>query len=119
MNWTSIAGITGALGVGFGAFGAHALRGRITDELMAAYQTAVQYHLVHAVALLALALYARASSTRIDVPAGLMLAGVVLFSGSLYAMALTGVVRLGIVTPLGGVCFIASWLAVAFALSVR
>lgn len=111
MKWISIAGVTGALGVAFGAFGAHALRGRIADNFLAAYHTGVNYHLLHAAVLLALALYAKASSAPIRVPAVLFLAGIVLFSGSLYAMALTGSPRFGWITPIGGLCFIAGWLA--------
>jgi uncharacterized membrane protein YgdD (TMEM256/DUF423 family) len=117
MDWLRIAGLTGALGVGFGAFGSHALRGRIADNYFTAYQTGVLYHLVHAAVLVALALYARATSARIGVPAGLLVAGIILFSGSLYVMALTSAVRLGMVTPMGGLCFIGGWVAIAFTLT--
>src|SRR6185503_2100235 len=110
--WLRLAAVLGFLGVACGAFGAHALKGRLSESLLGAWHTAVLYHLIHAVALLALALYARATTQPVDWPAGLMLAGIVLFSGSLYAMALTGVTRLGIVTPFGGLCLLAGWIGV-------
>src|SRR5690349_6669442 len=113
MNWTRIAGVTGALGVALGAFGAHALRGRIAEDLLAAYRTGVEYHLVHAVALLAFAASGRASSGRAGLPGWLFLAGIVLFSGSLYAMVLTGQRGFGALTPFGGLCFIGGWLTLA------
>jgi uncharacterized membrane protein YgdD (TMEM256/DUF423 family) len=111
MSWIKVAAVVGFLGVALGAFGAHGLRGRISESLLGAYQTGVLYHLVHAGVLVALALYARATSAAITLPASLVLAGIVLFSGSLYAMALTGIGRFGMVTPLGGLCFLAGWLS--------
>lgn len=111
MLWIRVAAAFGFLGVAFGAFGAHALRDRVEPSLLSAYQTGVLYHLLHAAALLALALYSRATSSDIAWPAGLWLAGMLLFSGSLYAMALTGVTKLGAVTPFGGLCFLGGWLA--------
>lgn len=109
MPWLKIAAVVGFLAVAFGAFGAHGLRGKVDESMYAAYETGALYHLVHAVVLLALGLYARATSHAVGWPAGLFLAGVVLFSGSLYAMAITGFTRLGPVTPIGGVCFLAGW----------
>jgi uncharacterized membrane protein YgdD (TMEM256/DUF423 family) len=111
MAWTKVAAVVGFVGVALGAFGAHGLKGRISEQLLSAYQTGVLYHLVHAVVLLALALYARASSISITLSAALLLAGIVLFSGSLYAMALSGITRFGMVTPLGGLCFLGGWLS--------
>jgi uncharacterized membrane protein YgdD (TMEM256/DUF423 family) len=116
VSWISISAVIGFLGVAFGAFGAHGLKGRVPENLLAAYHTGVLYHLIHAVALLALALYGRATSTAIGVPATLLAAGIVLFSGSLYAMALTGMTRLGIITPFGGLCFLAGWVMIAIRL---
>lgn len=112
MTWTKLAAVLGFVGVALGAFGAHGLRGRVAENLLGAYQTGVQYHLVHVVVLLALALYARATSAVITIPAALMVAGIVLFSGSLYAMALTGVTKLGMITPFGGLCYLAGWIAI-------
>jgi uncharacterized membrane protein YgdD (TMEM256/DUF423 family) len=112
MTWIRVAAVFGFLGVALGAFGAHGLRGKIPENLLQAWHTGVLYHLIHAVALLALALYAKSAAANVNVPAGLFSAGIVLFSGSLYAMALTGVTRLGVVTPFGGLAFLAGWIAV-------
>lgn len=99
----------GFLAVAFGAFGAHALRDRIAPELLTVYQTGAAYHLAHAVALLAVALFGRATRQSVTLTAGSFVAGIVLFSGSLYLMALTGERRLGMVTPFGGVSFLIGW----------
>jgi len=106
---SSLAGLTGVV---CGAFGAHALRLRLTQlGTREAWQTAVHYHLLHAVALLALAALARNATGRLPAwIAGLWTAGIVLFSGSLYGLALGGPRALGPVTPLGGVAFISGWL---------
>jgi uncharacterized membrane protein YgdD (TMEM256/DUF423 family) len=109
--WVGVAAALGSLGVALGAFGAHALRGRLPPELLAAWHTAVQYHLVHSAALLALGLYASATGRSVRLPAGLLTAGIVLFSGSLYLLAGAGQRWAGPVTPLGGLCLIAGWLA--------
>ena len=105
-----IAAVAGFTGVAFGAFGAHGLKGIIAPELMAAYQTGVLYHLVHAVVMLALSawLYVRPASW-IRRSAWMMTLGLVLFSGSLYAMALTGERALGVITPFGGVSWLIGW----------
>jgi uncharacterized membrane protein YgdD (TMEM256/DUF423 family) len=111
-----IAALTGFLGVALGAFGAHGLRDRLSAEMMAAYQTGVQYHLVHSVALLGVAVLASRSASRFVPAAGwLFTLGIVLFSGSLYIMAMTGLTRLGIVTPFGGLAFLAGWAALVIA----
>lgn len=104
-----MAAIFGLLAVALGAFGAHALRDRLPERLLAAYNTGVLYQLVHSVALLALALYARATATQIGLPASLFVAGMLLFSGSLYAMAISGWTQLGIVTPFGGLAMLGGW----------
>lgn len=110
--WWTAGGVIGALGVGLGAFGAHGLRGVVEDpHLLEVWETGARYHLIHALALCAVA--AHPSSPRWA--GGLFIAGVVLFSGSLYTMTLTGARWLGAITPLGGLCFIAGWLALAFA----
>lgn len=98
------------MAVAAGAFGAHGLRNRVAPTLLEAYQTGAHYHLVHAAALLALALYGRSTAASIHFPAGCWTAGIVLFSGSLYAMALSGVTKLGIITLFGGLAFLAGWL---------
>jgi uncharacterized membrane protein YgdD (TMEM256/DUF423 family) len=108
--------LSGAVAVAAGAFGAHALRGRLAPDLLAVYQTGAQYQAVHALALLASGYLAGRAPGPLAAAAGwLFLAGSILFSGSLYALALSGVRALGAVTPLGGVAFIAGWLALAAA----
>lgn len=109
--WLALAALLGASGVVTGAFGAHALRARLTPEQLASWSTAVQYQLLHAVALLALALWASATSRPVWLPATLFAAGIVMFSGSIYGLVLGGPRWLGPVTPLGGACFIAGWLS--------
>jgi uncharacterized membrane protein YgdD (TMEM256/DUF423 family) len=111
-----ISGFVGALAVGCGAFGAHALKARLAPDLLAIWNTGAHYHLVHAVALLALALHAQATKSHGGSGVwawGLMLSGVLVFSGSLYALALSGVRMLGAITPIGGVLLIAGWIAAA------
>ena len=108
--------IVAATGVALGAFGAHGLRERLEPQMLAVWQTAVLYHLLHAVAVIAIALAAAHWRDRLVViSGGLLLAGIVLFSGSLYLLAFTGIRWLGAVTPLGGLAFIAGWLALAWA----
>ena len=118
--WTSVAAGTLALAVMIGAFGAHALRDRLDAYSMGVYEKAVFYHFVHALGLLVVSLMPRAGVLS-EAKAGwvciLLLAGVVLFSGSLYALAITGVRALGAVTPLGGLCFIAAWLLLTYAVA--
>lgn len=110
MLWIRIAAALGFLGVALGAFGAHALKARLTPELLAVWQTGVLYHLIHALALLALALYARAAApASITAPAAALVLGIALFSGSLYALALTGIRPLGAITPFGGLSFLFAW----------
>lgn len=111
MRWIRTAAVLGFLAVAMGAFGAHALRERIDPSLMRVYQTGAHYHLVHAVALLALALYGRHARIRVSIPAWAFVIGITLFSGSLYGMAITGATRLGMITPLGGLCLLAGWLS--------
>ena len=115
--FVSLGAIAAALGVALGAFGAHALKGRLSADMLAVWQTAVQYHLWHALGLVAVGLLAQQlpASGPIRLGGWLMLAGIVLFSGSLYVLAASGVRWLGAVTPFGGACFIAGWLAVAYA----
>lgn len=109
--WITIASVSGFLAVVAGAFGAHGLRARVAAEQLAAWQTASQYHLLHSVALLALALFAARADTPIRIQGSLFVAGIVLFSGSIYLLVLTGARWLGPVTPLGGLLLIAGWLS--------
>lgn len=95
----------------FGAFGAHALRARISPEMLAVFETGVRYQLIHAFAVFASAWGWARWRQRVFGTAGLLfLAGIVVFSGSLYLLALTGQRWLGAVTPLGGLAFLAGWL---------
>ena len=110
--WT-IGSISAFLAVAAGAFGAHALKTRVAPDLLLVYETGVRYQLIHAIALLAVGLAAvHRPSGGWAIPVGLFTAGTVLFSGSLYVLALSGIRWLGAVTPLGGVCFLVGWLAV-------
>lgn len=111
--------LSAALAVAAGAFGAHALRARLDARMLEVFETAARYQMYHALALLAVgALVARLEAPR-ALPAlwsgWLFVAGTVLFSGSLYAMALSGLRALGAITPVGGICFIAGWLLLAAA----
>ncbi len=107
------AAFAGALGVVLGAFGAHALRGSIEPRLIETFQTAVQYQLIHALALLLVSLTMGwlGQSLSFEISAYAFMAGIILFSGSLYGLVLTEMKWLGPVTPLGGLCLIVGWLA--------
>ena len=120
MIWSAIGAAGLALAVMLGAFGAHGLRGKLDSYLMGIYERAVFYHFIHAVGLLVVPILVRTTALR--PPAGtlvcaLLLAGIVIFSGSLYLLALTGTRWLGAITPIGGLCFIAAWLVLAAALA--
>jgi uncharacterized membrane protein YgdD (TMEM256/DUF423 family) len=112
-----LASLLAAAAVAAGAFGAHALKARLSADLLGVWQTAVLYHALHAVALLGvgLLLLARPELGAARLAAWLFVAGIVLFSGSLYALSLTGVRPLGAITPFGGLAMIAGWLALAWA----
>lgn len=116
--WLMLGAIAGFLGVGLGAFGAHALRERLQPDLLAVYRTGVEYQFYHAFALLAVGLLAMQKTGRAcDVAGACFAAGIVLFSGSLYALALSGVRALGAITPIGGVLFLVGWISLAVAAS--
>lgn len=116
MNWTAIGAWSLALAVAIGAFGAHVLRGRLDDYSISVYERAVFYHFVHALGILIVAALASAGVLRQRASVWvcrLLAIGIVLFSGSLYALALTGNKMLGAITPFGGVSFISAWVALA------
>ena len=104
-------GVAALLAVALGAFGAHALRSRVSPEMLAVWHTGVEYHVFHALGLLAVGIVAihLPDSSPLKWSGALMLAGIVLFSGSLYLLALTGERSLGAVTPVGGLAFLAAW----------
>jgi len=107
----TLGAVAGLLAVALGAFGAHALRGRLDDYARGIFETAVQYHFHHSLALLAVGLLAinAPDASLLKSSGWLFLIGLLLFSGSLYALSLTGVKWLGAITPLGGLAFIAGW----------
>ncbi|MEO7359415.1 MAG: DUF423 domain-containing protein [Gemmatimonadaceae bacterium] len=108
--------LSGAIGVGAGAFGAHALRARLEPRMLEVFETGARYQMYHAVALLLVAWAASRWPGSLTTASGwLMVAGTVFFSGSLYAMALTDIRVLGAITPIGGAFFIAGWLCLAAA----
>jgi uncharacterized membrane protein YgdD (TMEM256/DUF423 family) len=111
-----VGAVAACIAVGFGAFGAHGLRGRLSPDMLAIFETGVRYQMYHALAILVVALvYAHAPTRLVSAAGWLFTGGIVLFSGSLYLLALTGVTTLGAITPLGGVAFLAGWLCLAAA----
>lgn len=120
-NFLLIGALAGFLGVALGAFGAHGLRGRLSPEMLAVFETGVRYQMYHALALLlTAAAIGRIGGARLLVVAGwCFVAGIVLFSGSLYALALTGVSKLGAITPIGGLAFLIGWACLAIFAAAR
>jgi uncharacterized membrane protein YgdD (TMEM256/DUF423 family) len=117
-TFLGIGALLGFLGVALGAFGAHALRTRLSPDMLAVFETGVRYQMYHVFAILIVAaVIGSVGNARLLVIAGwAFVAGIVLFSGSLYALALTGVRGLGAVTPFGGLLFLLGWaVLVAFA----
>ena len=117
--------VAGFVGVALGAFGAHALRARLSADHLAVFETGVRYHLVHALALVLVGVLinlappvhgAGRRPARLTTAAGwFFTVGIVLFSGSLYVLSITGTTAVGVVTPLGGLCFLAGWACLALA----
>ena len=104
------------LGVALGAFGAHGLRSRLAPDMLAAFETGVRYQMYHALALLLTAvLMARMGGWLVSLAGWAFVAGIVLFSGSLYALAVSGVTTFGAITPLGGLAFLIGWACLAIA----
>jgi uncharacterized membrane protein YgdD (TMEM256/DUF423 family) len=111
----ALGSLSAGIAVVLGAFGAHALKARLAPDMLAAYETGVRYHFVHALALLAVAwACTRWPGPAVSVSGWLFLAGTLLFSGSLYALSLSGVRLLGAITPLGGVAWIVGWVCLAW-----
>jgi len=103
--------------VGLGAFGAHALKSRISSEMLDVYQTGVHYHIFHALGLILIGIiaYWLSESNLVLWSGGLILAGIIVFSGSLYILSISGIRAFGAVTPIGGVAFLAGWILLAYA----
>lgn len=111
-----LAAVSGLIGVAMGAFGAHGLRSKLPENLMSAFETGVQYQLIHTLAVVACCILAVQFRTVWFHYAALsFLLGILLFSGSLYGLALTGMKWLGPVTPLGGLMFLAGWVVMLIA----
>lgn len=112
------ASISGFLAVAIGAFGAHGLKQKISEEMMTVYQTGVQYHFYHTLALLGVGILLQQfpQSLALKVSGWGMLVGMLVFSGSLYLLALSGTRWLGAITPIGGVALLVAWLALAVAI---
>jgi uncharacterized membrane protein YgdD (TMEM256/DUF423 family) len=113
-KYTILGAINLFLSVALGAFGAHGLKGKISATMLDVFHTGVQYHMIHALGLLAVGLLAeRLTATKLLNTAGnLLFIGIILFSGSLYLLAVTSITNLGIITPFGGLCFLAGWLLI-------
>ncbi|WP_068827504.1 DUF423 domain-containing protein [Pseudomonas sp. BMS12] len=111
-----LAALAGFTGVALGAFAAHGLKGQLGAQYLAVFQTGVHYQLIHALALFGVALLAeRLPGRLLKVAGNLFAVGILLFSGSLYLLALSGIGKLGMITPLGGLCFLAGWLCLGLA----
>jgi uncharacterized membrane protein YgdD (TMEM256/DUF423 family) len=105
-----VGALAGFLGVAFGAFGAHALRARLTPEMLGVFETGVRYQMYHALAIIGVGLMLARTGGWLYATAGwLFTAGVVLFSGSLYVLALTGTAAFGAITPIGGLLLLGGW----------
>lgn len=113
MVWIKAASVLMFLGVALGAFGAHALKDKVDPYFLDVFKTGVLYHLIHALGLFAVGWLSSVSQDPKIMWAGIFLiAGIVLFSGSLYAMTLTGIRMFGAVTPFGGLCFLTAWVLI-------
>jgi uncharacterized membrane protein YgdD (TMEM256/DUF423 family) len=117
MNWSAIGAIFLAVAVGLGAFGAHGLKDRLDAYSLGIWEKAVFYHFIHSMGILVVSMLPRSGTFPMGAASNvcwLLSAGVLIFSGSLYTLALTGVRTMGAITPIGGVCFIAAWLLLAY-----
>lgn len=116
-TFITLAALNGLLAVGFGAFGAHALKARLDDYAMGVFSTATQYHFYHSLALLAVGILAISfpASSLLRSSGVAFLLGILVFSGSLYLLSLTGARWLGAITPFGGVAFLVGWACLALA----
>ena len=114
--WISLGAAYGFFAVALGAFGAHALKQRLSTDMLAVWRTGVEYHFYHALALILLGLIARQTpSTTLNASGACFALGVLIFSGSLYALALSDIRILGAITPLGGLLFLTGWILLGYA----
>jgi uncharacterized membrane protein YgdD (TMEM256/DUF423 family) len=112
----TLGSISGALAVMIGAFGAHGLKNKLCDQMMTVYKTGVEYHFYHTFALLGIGLLALHCESKLLTASGWSMAvGILLFSGSLYALSISGIRVLGAITPIGGLFFIIGWVLLATA----
>ncbi len=116
--WIALGAINAFLAVGFGAFGAHGLKAKLTAQMLAVYQTGVEYHMAHALGLVLIGVMSLhfPESVWLKTSAGLLLLGIILFSGSLYILSMTGIRQLGMITPIGGLAFLLGWLCLFVAI---
>src|SRR5712692_5643569 len=115
-TFTFIGALMGLLGVGLGAFGAHGLRTRLAPDMLAVFETGVRYHMYHALALLAVGLaISQWPESKVQMAGWAFIFGIVVFSGSLYLLSITGVRWLGAITPIGGVGFLIGWILLVWA----
>ncbi len=112
--WWISGALSGFFAVAMGAFGAHALAGKLSTRSLEIYQTAAHYHLIHAVALLAVGAWTSQHPETGNAAGWLFLTGTIIFSGSLYLLAITDIKWLGAITPIGGTLFLAGWLSIAW-----
>jgi uncharacterized membrane protein YgdD (TMEM256/DUF423 family) len=116
MNWIAAGAIAALIGVAAGAFGAHGLRSRLPADLLAVFEVAVRYQMYHALALILLGVGAdRLAPGPARIAGQSFLLGILIFSGSLYALALSGIRWLGAITPIGGLAFLVGWVALIVA----
>lgn len=114
--WLALGALNALLAVASGAFGAHGLKARVAAELLPIWETGARYHMYHALGLLAVGFLAlHKPGTLVNASGWALLAGIVVFSGSLYALTLSGVRALGAITPIGGVSFLVGWALFALA----
>jgi uncharacterized membrane protein YgdD (TMEM256/DUF423 family) len=115
--FVAIGAINALLAVVLGAFGAHGLEGKLSPDMLEVFETGVKYHFYHALGLIAVGLISihLPDSSLLEASGWLMLAGIVLFSGSLYALSTSGINWLGAITPFGGIAFIVAWLLIVIA----
>ncbi len=107
--WIKIASIVMFIGVSLGAFGAHALKDKLSEYYLDVYKTGILYHFIHGLALFIIAWLVHNQNSQANLSGFFFIAGIILFSGSLYILSITGIKWLGAITPLGGICFLVGW----------